>query len=83
MGMRLEELTEGELSLVRAAVDLIADEHGWVRSELLDATEAKVERALVALDEAIYMLDPDEEDIAKEAGLYRIVTAYKELKGET
>jgi hypothetical protein len=34
-------------------------------------------------DEAIYMLDPDEEDMAKEAGVYRIVTTYKELKGET
>jgi hypothetical protein len=32
------------------------------------------------LDEALYFLDPDEEDIAKEAGLYRIVTTYKELK---
>jgi len=49
VGMRLEELTESELSLVRAAVDLIADEHGWVRIELLDAAEAKIEKALVAL----------------------------------
>jgi hypothetical protein len=45
--------------------------------------EAKLTKALAALDEAIYLLDPDEEDLAKEAGLYRIVTTYKELKGET
>lgn len=44
--------------------------------------EAKLAKAMEALDEAIYLLDPDEEDIAKETGLYRIVTTYKELKGE-
>jgi hypothetical protein len=57
MGMRLEELTEGELSLVRAAVDLIADEHGWVRSELLDAAEAKLDKAIDALKELIFLSD--------------------------
>lgn len=45
--------------------------------------EAKLAKAVVALDEAIYLLDPDEEDIAKEAGLYRIVTTRDQLKGET
>jgi len=44
--------------------------------------EAKLARAVEALEEAIYLLDPDEEDIAKKAGLYRIVTTYAELKGE-
>lgn len=44
---------------------------------------AKLTKALAALDEAIYMLNPDEEDMAKKAGVYRIVTTYKELKGET
>lgn len=48
-----------------------------------DELQAKLAKALAALDEAIYMLDPDEEDTAKGAGLYRIVTTYKELKGET
>lgn len=43
--------------------------------------ERKLEEAMDALDEAIYLLDPDEEDIAKGAGLYRIVTTRKELKG--
>jgi len=45
--------------------------------------ESKLDKALAALDEAIYMLNPDEEDMAKKAGVYRIVTTYKELKGET
>lgn len=43
--------------------------------------EAKLAKALEALGEAIYLLDPDEEDIAKGTGLYRIVTTYKELTG--
>jgi hypothetical protein len=44
--------------------------------------EAKLAKAMLALDEAIYLLDPDEEDIAKETGLHRIVTICAELKGE-
>jgi hypothetical protein len=48
-----------------------------------DDLQAKLAKALAALDEAIYMLNPDEEDMAKKAGVYRIVTIYKELKGET
>lgn len=47
-----------------------------------EAAEAKLTKAIAALDEAIYFLDPDEEDIAKGAGLCRIVTTHKELKGE-
>jgi hypothetical protein len=46
----------------------------------IEELEAKLAKAISALDEALYFLDPDEEDIAKEAGLYRIVTTYKELK---
>ena len=46
------------------------------------AAEAKLAKALEALDEAIYLLDPDDEDIAKETGLHRIVTICAELKGE-
>ena len=44
--------------------------------------EAKLAKAVEAIFEAIYLLDPDEEDIAKGTGLYRIVTTFKELKGE-
>ena len=43
--------------------------------------EAKLAKAVDALGEAIYLLDPDEEDIAKETGLHRIVTTYAELTG--
>jgi hypothetical protein len=46
------------------------------------AAEAKLAKAIAALDEAIYLLHPDEEDMAKKAGVYRIVTTHKELKGK-
>jgi hypothetical protein len=46
----------------------------------IEELEAKLTKAIAALDEAIYLLHPDEDDMAKEAGVYRIVTTYKELK---
>ena len=46
------------------------------------AAETELAKAMLALDEAIYLLDPDEEDIAKETGLHRIVTTYAELTGD-
>ena len=52
-------------------------------ADRIEDLSAKLAKAVVALDEAIYLLDPDEEDIAKEAGLYRIVTTHDQLKGET
>ena len=48
----------------------------------IEELEAKLAKAVEALDEAIYLLDPDDEDIAKETGLHRIVTTLAELKGE-
>ena len=47
----------------------------------IEELEANLEKAVDALGEAIYLLDPDEEDIAKETGLHRIVTTYAELTG--
>ena len=46
-----------------------------------ETAEAKLAKVLEALGEAIYLLDPDEEDIAKETGLHRIATTYAELTG--
>lgn len=70
---RIEELE----AQVEAANAVIAAE----RAEVL-ALRAKLAKAVEVLGEAIYLLDPDEEDIAKETGLYRIVTTYAELKGD-
>ena len=54
----------------------------WARVKTCEELEAKLSKAMLALDEAIYLLDPDDEDIAKGTGLHRIVTTYKELKVE-
>jgi hypothetical protein len=51
-------------------------------ADRIEELEVKLAKAVDALGEAIYLLDPDEEDIAKETGLYRIVTTYAELTGE-
>lgn len=45
----------------------------------LSKCEALLAKAVEALGEAIYLLDPDEEDIAKGTGLHRIVTTYARL----
>jgi hypothetical protein len=49
--------------------------------QYIEELEANLAKAVDALGEAIYLLDPDEEDIAKETGLHRIVTTYAELTG--
>mgnify|MGYP006442579825 CR=1 FL=1 len=49
--------------------------------ERIKELEGNLAKAVEALGEAIYLLDPDEEDIAKETGLHRIVTTYAELTG--
>jgi hypothetical protein len=54
----------------------------YVLADRIEELEAKLAKAMLALDEAIYLLDPDEEDIAKETGLHRIVTIRAELKGK-
>ena len=46
-----------------------------------DALEAKLAKAVEALDEAVYLLDPDEKDMMRQAGVYRIVTTLAEIKG--
>ena len=50
-------------------------------ADRIEKLEDKLAKAVDALGEAIYLLDPDEEDIAKETGLHRIVTTYAELTG--
>jgi hypothetical protein len=68
---RLEELYEAALDDAKAA-EAYAEE-----------LEAKLTKAVEALDEAVYLLDPDEKGMVRQAGVYRIVTTLAELKGET
>jgi hypothetical protein len=68
-----------------ALLRVVVDNHvALTRAEDAEAkaedAEAKLALAIEALDEAIYLLDPDEEDMAQEAGLYRIVTARAKLE---
>ena len=88
MQERIEEL-ETELRLMKTAgiIEVSARNASvmeymkhWERRA--EAAEAKLAKATLALDEAIYLLDPDDEDIAKETGLHRIVTIRAELKAE-
>ena len=78
---RIEELD----GIIRQDRERIEELVSMVNSkdDRIEELEAKLAKAVGALGEAIYLLDPDEEDIAKETGLYRIVTTYAELKGET
>ena len=48
----------------------------------LSKSEALLAKALEALGEAVYLLDPDEKDMARKAGVYRVVTTLAELKGQ-
>ena len=44
-----------------------------------DDLKAKLAKAVEALDEAVYLLAPDDKDMARKAGVYRIVTTLAEL----
>jgi len=39
-----------------------------------------IEELTQALEEAVYLLNPTEEDMQKKAGVYRVVTALEKLK---
>ena len=58
-------------------------------ADRIEELERKLAKAVLALDEAIYLLDPEidgiahrDEDIVKGTRLYPIVTTLAELKGE-
>lgn len=44
-------------------------------------TREEVQELIGVLEEALYLLDPTEEDIEKKAGVYRVMTALEKLKG--
>jgi hypothetical protein len=59
--------------------DLISDD----AAEIISKLETKLAKAVEALDEAVYLLKPDEKDMMRQAGVYRIVTTLAEIKGES
>lgn len=56
----------------RVAIEMQADRIMMLQSYLRDAIEA--------LEEAVYFLEPTDEDMQKKAGVYRVVTALEKLK---
>ena len=58
-------------------------DYNWVKHQRVIAAEAKLAKAVEALDEAVYLLKPDEKDMMRQAGVYRIVTTLAEIKGES
>jgi hypothetical protein len=73
-GEKIEALT-AELNTCRMAQ--------VVMDNTVAELEAKLAKAVEALDEAIYLLAPDEKDMMRQAGVYRIVTTLAEIKGES
>jgi len=43
-------------------------------------TKDEMSELIEALEEAVYLLNPTEEDMQKKAGVYRVVTALEKLK---
>ena len=43
-------------------------------------TQNEMNELILALEDAVYLLDPTEEDMQKKAGVYRVVTALEKLK---
>ena len=50
------------------------------RDSGLRFTKDETNELIQALEEAVYLLDPTEEDMQKKAGVYRVVTALEKLK---
>ena len=50
-------------------------------ADYIEHLEAENERLRGAVAEAVYMLDPEAEDVLKGAGIYRIVSAYEGAGG--
>ena len=52
----------------------------FISDDDLRFTKDETNELIEALEEALYLLNPTDEDIQKKAGVYRIVTALEKLK---
>ena len=77
---RIEEL-EANINLKADFIDATINQLA-ASDQRIEELEAKLAKAVDALDEAVYLLRPDEKDMMRQAGVYRIVTALAELKGQ-
>jgi len=48
--------------------------------KMREVGQARIDELEGALEEAVYLLNPTDEDMQKKAGVYRVVTALEKLK---
>ena len=48
--------------------------------KMREVGQARIDELEEALEEAVYLLNPTDEDMQKKAGVYRVVTALEKLK---
>ena len=65
-------LTPRDMQFMYGALEEAYDEIESLNKQLMERTQA--------LEEAVYLLNPTEEDMQKKAGVYRVVTALEKLK---
>lgn len=58
----------------------LAYQAGQENRELIHLTLEEMHEILGALEDAVYLLNPTEEDMQKKTGIYRVVTALEKLK---
>lgn len=73
-------MSEGQF-IERATLDDWS-ERDQEQRDRIKGLEAKLAKAVDALDEAVYLLAPDEKDMMRQAGVYRVVTTLAVLKGQ-
>ena len=84
------ELEEGEadnIMLIDRIEELEAEVTYWKADsaaawDKCEEHRLNLAKAVEALDEAVYLLAPNEKDMMRQGGVYRIVTTLAELKGE-
>ena len=54
----------------------------YVRADRIEELEGKITQAVAALNKAVYLLDPTEEEMTGKGAVYRIMVALAALKGE-
>ena len=76
----LQEVTAA-LEQAEARIEEIEEQRNFTQGLVLKL-DAKLAKAVKVLDEAVYLLAPNEKDMVRQASVYRIVTTIAELKGE-
>jgi len=79
------DLATGHVETMSEALDALEEElrdvlgHLRGRREWVSLKEDEMSELIQALEDAVYLLNPTEEDMQKKAGAYRVVTALEKL----